>query len=475
MDSFNIKPESNGDSVDGAIRIDVGDDFMSAYMNISGPVRGGKEITVSDAMEAVRNSSVLIEFERDAIVSLINNKEYNKRICIVQGQPPENGLHGTVSYRFDRFKVLAPQEDEKGAMDYKNLGLVHNIVAGTVIADITKETEGEDGFDIRGNALKATPGQKAKYAVGKGTYLNEDETQIIAEIDGNITWQKDRFTVEDTITIKEDVGSSTGNIDFIGDVVVKGNVMENFVVVSKKNVTIGGNATNAKIIADGSVEIKTGSINSSISAKGNVKIGFCENSKIECGGDLSSASFVACDIFCNGVVFATTGKGVIVGGRMTSLKGISANTIGSESFLKTRLTLGNDAILSEEKLSLEKEEANLTEQIGKLIQIIDMLNAHKKQAGSLSSEREDMLSSAIRTRFKYSNDIKLIKRRIEEIDTSILSSYNLYIEARKEIWPNVVIRIGTLQMKVENKNVRCRVYMNNAGEIEYKPIAGPTG
>ncbi|MDR0196858.1 MAG: FapA family protein, partial [Oscillospiraceae bacterium] len=159
----------------------------------------------------------------------------------------------------------------------------------------------------------------------------------------------------------------------------------------------------------------------------------------------------------------------------TSLKGITANTIGSESFLKTRITLGNDAILSEEKMSLEKEEANLTEQIGKLIQIIDMLNAHKKKSGSLTSEREDMLSSAIRTRFKYSNDIKLIRRRITEIDASILSSHNLYIEARKEVWPNVVIRIGTMNMKVENKNVRCRICMNSSGEIEYKPIVGSVG
>ncbi|MDR0196741.1 MAG: FapA family protein, partial [Oscillospiraceae bacterium] len=321
MDNLSAHTASNGKPIDGEVRVDVDEDFMAAYITVSGPLYGGREVTVSDALEAVEKSPVAIEFEREAVIGLINGKEYNKRLCIAKGKNPDNGLNGTVSYRFDRFRALSPQENEKGVIDYKDLGLVHNIVAGTIIAEITHETEGEDGYDIRGGVLKATCGQKAKYALGKCTIANEDETQIIAEKDGNLVWQKDRFTVEDTVVIKEDVGASTGNIDFIGDVVVKGNVMENFVVVSKRNVTIGGNITNAKIIADGNVEVKTGSVNSSISAKGNVKIGFCENSKIECGGDLSSASFVACDIFCNGVVSATSGKGVVVGGRMTSLKG----------------------------------------------------------------------------------------------------------------------------------------------------------
>jgi len=275
--------------------------------------------------------------------------------------------------------------------------------------------------------------------------------------------------------IGEDVGVSTGNIDFIGDVVVKGNIGENFSVASKKSVTVFGSAINAKITADGDIEIKTGCINSSVTGKGNIKIAFCESSTIDCAGDLVSSSFVSCNVFCQGTVSAISGKGIIIGGKMTCLKGIVANIIGSESFAKTHLTLGNGAILSEEKLELEKKEASLTEQIGKLQQISTMLNEHKKKLGGLAPDREDMLSSAIRTRLKYSNDVKLIKKRIAEIDASILSTYNLNIEVRKELYPGVSVRIGTNRIKVENKNTRCRVYANSNGEIEIKPITGPIG
>ncbi|MCL2634488.1 MAG: FapA family protein [Oscillospiraceae bacterium] len=467
--------EAAQEPIDGVVQAQISEDLMSAYVAISRPLNGGIEVTVQDILSELELLGVKVELNREAIDSLVNLHQYNERVCVARGKAPINGTDGDIFYKYAQTSALQPKENEKGVMDYKDLGLVQNILAGTLIAELVDETEGEDGFDVLGILHKPMPGKPAKYLVGKGTVLSEDKLRITAEIDGNLRWHRDHFTVESTLVIAEDVGATTGNIDFIGDVLVKGMVQENFSVVSKKNILINGSATNAKIVAEGNIEIKMGSINSEVSAQGDVKIGFCESSKIDCVGDLSSSSFVACDVFCQGVASATSGKGIIVGGKMTCLKGIIVNTAGSESYTKTKMILGNGAILSEEKLALEKEEADLTEQIGKLVQLSDMLKDHKKKTGSLPPDREDMLSKAIRTKFKYSNDIKLIQKRIEEIDVSLLSAYNLQIEVRKSVWPGVAVKIGTTQIKIEHRSDRCRIYVNDAGDIDVKPITGPTG
>jgi uncharacterized protein (DUF342 family) len=128
--------------------------------------------------------------------------------------------------------------------------------------------------------------------------------------------------------------------------------------------------------------------------------------------------------------------------------------------------------LSEEKLNLEKEEAKLTEEIGSLIQKIDTINNAKKKHGSVNRMLEDTLATSIRARFKLSNEVKRVRKRVAEIEASFLDNANLYVEARKTIWPGVSIRIGSTRKKVENKHDRCRVAIDNSGEIAVKPITG---
>ena len=467
MSDNNLIPES-----DVIISIQISEDRMVAFLVLGAPSDDGAAATLEDVMREVSESPIGVEVDQSAILQAIQTKTYNERVIIARGTQPVNGLDGVVTYKFGTSGALSAKVNERDEMDYKDLGLVQNIYAGTVIAEITAETEGEDGVDVCGVPHKPMPGKPPKYMVGKGTAINADETIITAEIDGNLRWSKDHFTVEEVLVIAEDVGSTTGNIDFIGDVQIKGNVFEGFEVKSKKSILINGTANNALIVADGNIEIKMGCVNSEIKAQGNIKAGFCESSTIECGGDLSSSSFVACTIFCGGTAFATSGKGVIVGGKLTCLKGMIFNTIGSESYTKTELTLGNGAILAEEKLDLEKEEAKLTEEIGKLIQKIDTINNAKKTHGTVHKTLEDTLATSIRARFKMSNELKIVKKRIAEIEASFLDNAALHIEARKSIWPGVRIKIGNGRKKVDDKHDRCRVAMDNSGEISIKPITG---
>ncbi|MCL1832488.1 MAG: FapA family protein, partial [Oscillospiraceae bacterium] len=339
---------------------------------------------------------------------------------------------------------------------------------------ITLETEGEDGHDVQGIAHKAMPGKPAKYMVGSGTAINDDGTIITADIDGNLKWSKDHFVVEDVLTIGEDVGATTGNIDFIGDVIVKGNVFEGFSVKSKKCIQISGTANNAVLEADGSIDVKIGCVQSTLKAKGDIKSGFCEGCTLEADGDIISSSFVSCEVFSHGIISAITGKGVVVGGKLTAYKGMLFNIVGSGSYTKTSLTLGEGAVLAKEKKELEVEEQQLNEKIAQYTELSEALNAAKKKAsgGVMPPDREEMLKTAIRGRFQMSTQVKKIKKRIAEIEESFLDNAALNVEIRKTIYPGVSVRISEQRKKIDKEWDRCRVKIDNTGEIVVEPITG---
>lgn len=451
--------------IDGMVVIEVSEDKTAAYLLITEPKDGGEPVTKEDIDEQLSINEIKYGLDEMAIDDLLFYNKFGKKIRIASGYLPIEGEHGTVEYLYETTDELAPKKNNFDEVDYKDLGLIKNIFIGQIIANIKKSVPGQDGMNVHGAVIPQPPLLEAKYQIGTGTCLSEDESQILASIDGNLRWQKDRFMVDEVLIIKENVDAGTGNIDFIGNIIIKGEVRDNFIVKSKKNITVNCGVTHATLIADGDITIKMGSINSDIISKGNVKIGFCEGSKIECDGDLSSPAFVSSNIFCGGVMSANTGKGVVTGGKYTAILGMDINILGSESFIKTEVTLGNAAVLNEEKLELMQSIVNLEGHIKKLLQIAELLQEHKKKFGNLSADREAMLTTSIRSRFTYQREIKQLNHRIAEINSELESKQDMALIIRKEIWPNVKVKIGSSVMRIETNTPRCKIGFTPDGEL----------
>ena len=70
-------------------------------------------------------------------------------------------------------------------------------------------------------------------------------------IDGHISFDKGAFHIQNLLTIPGDVDISAGNINFAGDVMIKGKVREGFLIKSDGNITIRGNVEAGAIIKAG--------------------------------------------------------------------------------------------------------------------------------------------------------------------------------------------------------------------------------
>ena len=447
--------------VSSVVEISIDPNRTTAFVSFSKPENGGLDVTKEKVMQVLEENFISHGIQEETIEKAIAQKRYNENICAAKWTAPVDGIDGVIQYYFNKDKHLAPTEDEQGNVDYKNLGLINNIIAGTPIAEISLPTTGEPGTDITGQTVKQKVGVPARYNVGAGTKLVNHDTQIVAEISGNLVFKNGAFVVEEKIVINGDVDVSSGNIDFIGDITIKGGVFEGFRVASKRSITIMGLVSKAEIVAEGDINIKVGAVNSKISSKANVKIGFCENSNITAEGNVESSSFVGGEVFASEKIIALSGKGVIVGGKYTALNGVEASVIGSENYTKTIVTLGNNAVLSEEREKLEKENQSLEDQVDQLGKILITLHEYTK-SGKLSPERERMQTDARRSRIRLQNQVRANNRRIAEIDELLQLTQNLSVTVKRILYPGVTIRINSAVLKVSAVENRVKAMVQGA-------------
>ncbi len=453
--------------VHSVVELSVNPNHSTAFVSFTRPENGGIDISVDKIMNALNENYISYGILEDDIEEAVEQKRYDENICVAKWDPPVDGVDGSIKFFYKIDANLAPVENEHGIVDYKNLGVVRNITAGTPIAAITLPTEGTPGMDITGKVVPQKKGIAVTVNVGKGTSLINDGKEIIAAVDGNLVYKNGAFNVDETLVIDGDVDVSSGNIDFIGSVTVKGSVFEGFRVTSKRNININGTATGAEIIADGDISIKIGAINSSIESKGNIKLGFCENCKIRAAGNIESASFVGGEVFADQKILAT-GKGVMMGGKYTALDGIEASVIGSEKYVKTEITLGNNAVLNKERAELEKEIESMEDKADQLGKILVTLAELAKKA-KLPPEREQLKTEALRNRLKLQSEVKKYKARISEIDEQLKLMQNLSVGCKRMFYPGVTLRINNciLQVNAATNHARATV---DGGEIVFRPL-----
>ncbi len=455
--------------VDCAVYVTITSNCSEVYVTVEPPENGGKEVTFEAIMQELANYKVCYGINTDEVKRIADNRLYNERTLVAEWTPAVNGVDGTITYHFEKQVKIAPVEDEHGFVDYKNLGLIRTVHQGDVIADITHPTEGEPGTDVKGQVLRQIPGKKASFTLGTNTELNEDETQIIASSDGNINFKGGAFVIDQVVTISGDVDASVGNINFVGDVIVKGEVMEGFRISSKGNIVVSGNVNGATLECDGDIVIKKGCINSKIVAHGSVTINFCEHSNIRCDGDLVSSNFVICDVYCGNLSVKGT-HGGLMGGSYTSLTSVEIPNIGTKNYTPTVLTVGDNALLAEEKTVVLKEMEKLQKTIDDLTLVINFLNEKKKELHTLPEDKEQMLGNACRQKIVMGMDIKKLQKRVDEIDTSLSNKQFLSIGCKGYMYPGVKIIINDQVFKAEAEYVRTRVSLSEDGIIHSAPL-----
>lgn len=245
---------------DGKVTLDVSGDEMRAFVTVVPPVKSGREVDARDIFDLLQNNSVTSGINEDAVHDMVRRKVFNRPFLVAEGTPAQNGTNARIEYSVDVEKKKIPRAGEDDAVDFKDLHLIENVQVGQVLAEKIPATEGVPGKTIRSGWLDAKDGHDIDLSaiVGTNTELSSDGMKVVSKINGQVLQKAGKICVEEVYEVKGDVGPHTGNITFLGTVVVTGSVLDNYRIDASGNIDIKGSVGKCILEAKGDIYIKLG-------------------------------------------------------------------------------------------------------------------------------------------------------------------------------------------------------------------------
>jgi uncharacterized protein (DUF342 family) len=406
----------------------------------------------------LRNNHIVHGIKDDFVREFADRPKYHESVLIAEATKPSDGRDSYIQYNFELNQTKAHlREGFNGRVDFKDLHIIQNVVEGQPLAKKIPPELGNAGMSVTGKVLPATNGRDISLPLGKNVHLGDDDLTIYADINGQVVVVNNKINVEPVYNVKGNVDIKTGNIIFLGTVMISGNVEAGFSVKATGNIDVRGTVEKAELDAEGDIIVHQG-----ITGKGAgiVRAGrslwarFIENTSVEAGNMV-----VASDGIINSQVDAYTrivcqGKRAhIVGGRLRATNEIAAETLGSPtSGTETICEVGYDPKCKEKLEKLTANKDVLVKQLDEIRLNLQTLANIKKQQKTLSEDKEIFLKELQDKQNELMEDLHKINEEILSAQ-EILSGITVRgrVSASSKVYPGVKIAIRDIREEVRNE------------------------
>lgn len=433
------------------------------------------EIVFEDVMNAIEQTGVVYGINEAAIKALCSNPFYNRPYVVAKGSFEGDGENGSVQYLIKETRTLKPKLREDGTVDYRDLGFTQNVALGDTLCEITPPTTGANGMDIYGTVLPGRTGKEAQGCAGKNTAYSEDGLKLVATCDGSAEVKRDgSVEIVDVLRINGNVDNSTGDLNFVGDIIVNGDVASGFNVISGRSITIKGNVGGAHIKARGDIFISEG-INGMnrgvIEAGGSIKCKYMQSCTAKAMGDIYAETIMYSNIECAGNIELMGKRAALIGGKTAVAGTLKAKTIGTSSHVATHITMASTGVLKTQELQeLEDRTRELIQDNRKLQQIVtryeDLVTQGRadEQMGKTVIQVKQQLGWQTEERDRLINQQEEIRQ--DQLDASRENSFILCQDA---INVGTQVTFGPLHMSVQVTYTNSRIMIIDK-EIAVRPI-----
>ncbi|MEX2462231.1 MAG: FapA family protein [Paenibacillaceae bacterium] len=434
--------------IDFYVNVSVSNDKLTATIHFTNCDENFK-CTLAQLDAVLKANYIIYGIHQNVLINIANNpKEFLlSKTIVATGDTPIEGDQGYIKFLYELKHVgKKPMEMEDGSVDFKEVASINNVRKGELIAERFPATEGIHGKAVTGEVVFAKAGKEDRFKVGKNVVMDADKIYLFAAIDGMVTaTDRDKINVFPIYEVNGDVDYNTGNIDFVGTIVIRGNVRTGFKVKAEGDIRIIGSVEGAELEAAGSIEISAGIIGQNkglVKAAKNVKTAFIQEGIVEAGGDvivsqsiMHSTIRAGKDVICQGV------KGLIVGGMVQAGQKVAARTIGNSMATNTIIEVGvlpelrNEMIQLRTQLKLHMENLEKTD---KALHMLDLMAA----TGVLTPEKVAMKIKLANSRKMSLEEQSQGKERILEIEKSLEDTEKARVEVASMMYGGTKIVIG---------------------------------
>ncbi|MDF1616799.1 DUF342 domain-containing protein [Petrocella sp. FN5] len=445
------EPIEDSNEDDDYFRIEISENKMSAYITF---YKSSRPFNKEEIIKDLGSRGVKHGVDMELLEALVAERELNNAYLIAKGTPPTHETEAVIEHYFKTENDVRPTMDEDGNVNYHKLNVIAHVKEGQLLSRLIPGTQGIDGIDLHGNLLTPKKAKVVKLKYGKNISLNEDKTEITAACDGLVKIIEDKVVVNDAYDVPNNVGNSTGDIDFDGTVIVHGNVITGFKVKARGDIEVLGVVEGAEIISGGSIILHKGIQGmgkSNIQAANNIKAKYIENANVTAGGDVHSEAILHSMVTCKGTITVEGKKGMISGGTVRAGQGVTTRILGSHMGTVTNVEVGIDPIMLSEYGELKREIPKMESELSKLEQVIQLLNKRKEIAGKLDDDKQEMYMSAVRNKIFLTNKLNQGKKKFETMQTEVENKNAGVVKVSHELYTGVKISIGNISTHIRDE------------------------
>jgi uncharacterized protein (DUF342 family) len=442
---------------DATVSLDVTDGQMKAVIVMTEPGPGGADLTSDSLLAFLQSNGVVHGVKADVLAELEGSPRYGRPIVVAEGTRARDGKDAFVAYAFKRDDKSAVNLKEKeGRVDFKDVSTIENVVAGQLLARKTPAEPGQTGQTVTGMAIPAQKGRDCELLVGKNVKLSDDGMAALAEINGQVLLLAGKINVEPIYTVSGDVNLRTGNVLFLGTVMVKGNVEDGFSVKAAGNIEVFGSVGKCLLDAEGDIIVHQG-----IAAKteGRVRTGktlyskFIEHAHVEAGENVVVTdgiihSMVDADkmILCQGK------RAQIVGGRLRASEEINSKILGSVAGTETVLEVGYDPHSKARLAELEEARRPVEKSLEEVELNIKTLENLQRVQKKLPAEKAQYLAEQNEKRSELLSQLDAVTKEIGQINVYLASLTTIgKVSASERVHPGVRVTIKTASLAVRTE------------------------
>lgn len=398
-----------------------------------------------------------------------------KILSVARGTLPENGKDACITWNFEYVTSHENKADtDDQAIDFKELKNVINVKTGELLATKTPFTEGRPGTTVLGQKIEARNGRNIPIKIGKNVVLDETGLKAYAAIDGQVSFtENEKINVFPVYEVKGDVDYSVGNIDFVGSVVIRGNVLAGFTVRAGGDIRILGEVEGADLEAQGNIEIRAGVFGQgkgSIKAGHNLVANYINQANVHAKNDIIVGSIMHSSVKSDHKIICRRNKGLIVGGRIQAGELIDVNVIGNVGQTPTVLEVGISPDLINEYAAIKEKIVQLESDLDKANKALAVLNRQLvEQRGSLPPDKmalRNNLSAAVIT---IEKGLPELQHRKVEIEESLEMISQARINVQSIAFPGTKLVFGKYVRYLKNEYSRMTFYLQE-GEITAQPL-----
>ncbi|MDR1956131.1 MAG: FapA family protein [Treponema sp.] len=443
---------------DSMISVSITDQDMKAFITLVPPGPGGIDMSFETIMRVLRDNRVVYGIKEDFLQDFVDRPTYRMPILVAEGSQAVNGKDAYIEYFFKTTAKKGPlREGTDGRVDFRDINTIQNVVKDQPLAKKIPPQEGSVGRTVIGGYLPAKPGNDIEIPLGSNVRLGDDRATIISNINGQAMLASGTISVEPVYMVQGNVNLKTGNIIFLGTVIVTGNVEDGFSVKAQGNIEVKGSVEKADLEAEGDIIVQkgiTGRNTGTVKAGKSVYARFVENAVIEAGnmvivsdGIINSRVDALKRIVCKGK------RATIVGGHLRAAEEINAKIIGSAaSNTETICEVGVDPKSKKQLDTLTENKAIREKEIEEIKLNFQTLNNILQQRKSLPDDKELQMKELMEHHRALLAEIKEIDEELDIIQERINSvKIRGRVSASEKVFPGVKVIIRDVVETVKNE------------------------